>query len=215
MQSAIRTHCADEVLVKERRAHIALCSTKLLCKKGFNQTSIREIATACNMSIGNLYHYVGTKEDILFLMLERGLSDMKEVADLAAQLTERPPVDALKVFLKVYIERIHSIRDIFLFFYQETKNLDERSRRSIFESEGATQDAIGKILERGVSTGVFRIDNVGLVARNIIIIGQAWAFRRWSLGRRFTVEEYIKEQTNYIFRSILTSSDKNMLLSSM
>ena len=43
-------------------------ASKVLFEKGFHGTSIRDIAAACDMSMGQLYHYISSKDDILFLM---------------------------------------------------------------------------------------------------------------------------------------------------
>jgi len=40
-------------------------ASSVLFKKGFHGTSIRDIAAACEMSMGQLYHYISSKDDIL------------------------------------------------------------------------------------------------------------------------------------------------------
>ena len=39
---------------------------------------------------------------------------------------------------------------------------------------------------------------INLVGHNISVLGQMWAFRRWHVQQNFTIEEYIKIQTNFI-----------------
>ena len=68
----IRTFSPDEKLVEERRGQIISNAVSLFAKKGFKSTGIREISRACNMTIGNLYHYIGKKEDIMSMALENG-----------------------------------------------------------------------------------------------------------------------------------------------
>jgi len=203
MINEIRTHCNDEELVKERRDHILRSSTKLLCKQGYHRTNVREIAKACDMSIGNLYHYVGTKEDILTLILERAVSEPAKAADkMISTLTEMSPAKALREHLKMYIKMIDYIGDITVFVYQEAKNLTPEGRRTLFDSEAQTQRALETLLKRGIEAGEFDIGNVSLTAQNIIIIAEAWAFRRWQFQKIYNLDQYIEEQTEFILRSI-------------
>ena len=60
----IRTFSNDQALVKERRNHIVRCSTRVFTKEGYDRTNMRELAEACDMSAGALYHYFGSKEEI-------------------------------------------------------------------------------------------------------------------------------------------------------
>ena len=46
---------------------------KLFAAKGFEATGIREIAEAVNLSSAALYHYIGTKDDLLFKIMSDSL----------------------------------------------------------------------------------------------------------------------------------------------
>lgn len=64
-------------------------AVNLFIEKGFHRTTTREIAKASGFSIGTLYEYIGTKEDVLYLVcdsiydkvrehLQKGLDTKKE-----------------------------------------------------------------------------------------------------------------------------------------
>ena len=74
MPGSIRAFSNDVQLVGARREHIGECAAKCLVRQGYGRTSIREIAEACQMALGTLYHYVGSKEDILYLVINHGIS---------------------------------------------------------------------------------------------------------------------------------------------
>ena len=59
------TFGSAEASVREHRRHMALFSTRVLARKGYDRTNIREMAKACEMSIGTLYHYSGLGEEIV------------------------------------------------------------------------------------------------------------------------------------------------------
>ena len=54
--------------IEEKHQQIANGALKVFLKKGYHPTTIREIAESAGMSLGQLYHYVSSKDDVLFLI---------------------------------------------------------------------------------------------------------------------------------------------------
>ena len=42
-------------------------------------------------------------------------------------------------------------------------------------------------------------NNLELAAHNIVILGHMWTFRRWYLAHHYSIEDYIKLQSDIIF----------------
>lgn len=59
---------ADRDLTEQKQRRIVEGASKVLFEQGFHGVSIRDIASACGMSMGQLYHYISSKDDILYLM---------------------------------------------------------------------------------------------------------------------------------------------------
>jgi len=200
----IRSSSSDPELVASRREHIARCATHVFVKKGYDRTNVDEIADACGMSKGNLYNYVGSKEDILYLVIDRGLTNLtKTIEDLCDRLSNVAPADALREFIKTLYRGVGEDADFTLFTYQETKNLSPTARQRILDAASRDVAVCEELLRRGVESGEFKINNPMLLAHNIITLGHMWAVRRWFLGKRCTLEEYIREQTESILKTIL------------
>jgi AcrR family transcriptional regulator len=199
----IRTFSNDEALVKERRDHIVRRSTKAFTKKGYERTNMRELAKACEMSAGALYHYFGSKEEILYSIINSATSQQAgSMEDYANELTTAGPAIALVELMRKFYKWHDDNQDITLFAYQETKNLPGNAQQSIFDSEARILTVFEKLLIRGREEGEFSIDDPKLIAHNIVVFGHAWALRRWYLRKHWTFKTYVKEQTNAIVRSI-------------
>src|SRR4030067_1076273 len=55
-------------LVENRHQQIVDGACKIFLEKGYHLTTIRDIAKACGMSMGQLYHYIRSKDDVLYLI---------------------------------------------------------------------------------------------------------------------------------------------------
>jgi AcrR family transcriptional regulator len=204
----VRTYSNDEALVKARRMQIIQGATRLFVKKGYDRTNMREVAKACNMSMGALYHYVGSKEDVLYLIIDHGLSNLAAFVEGACSRLENvSATEAIREFIEMYYRGVDADPDFTLFTYQETKNLNPSARRRVLESAARDVAACEGLLRRGIETEEFKIDNPTLVAHEIIVLGHMWAVRRWFLRKHCTLEEYIGEQTESVLKRIVVDSN--------
>src|SRR5699024_4929639 len=69
-ESTILSSVKDATLIKKRRNQIIKSALTLFKQKGFHRTTTREIAKESGFSIGTLYEYIRTKEDVLCLVYE-------------------------------------------------------------------------------------------------------------------------------------------------
>ena len=202
----IRTYSRNDRLISERREHIARSVAPLFVKKGYERTSIREIADVCAMSMGHLYYYIGGKEDVLQIMMDYDLHFYTDfVKQIVSSSESMRPTEALIAVIDQFFRATDAAADFTLFFYQETKNLHAEARHIIMERERSLVAEFEKLLRRGCIAGEFKIDNVTLVANSIVLTCHMWALRRWLLKKVCTLDEYIASQTEYILKAILVN----------
>ncbi|MBN1382406.1 MAG: TetR/AcrR family transcriptional regulator [Deltaproteobacteria bacterium] len=200
--NSIRTYSQDENLINTRREQIARGAAHLLVKKGYDKASIREIAKTCNMSIGTMYHYVGSKEDILSLVFEYFMSRNVKFCEFVNSCNDLAPKEALQNIIERYFRGVDDIQDMALLAYQESMNLKKDVLKQVLEREKEMISAIEGILTKGCEAGEFKIDDISLVANNIVVLGDTWAFKRWFLSKRYTIVDYIREQIKIIIDGI-------------
>jgi TetR/AcrR family transcriptional regulator, cholesterol catabolism regulator len=202
-KTGIRTYSNNTDLVTERREHIARSVAPLFVKQGYERTSIRDIAKACGMSMGHLYYYIGSKEDVLQLMMDYDqhfyTNFAKQVVTSYSSLT---PTEALTKVIDELFRGIEGIPDFMRFFYQEIKNLQPTARGVIMERERQVIAELENLLRRGCDAGEFKVNNVTIIANNILFIGHMWSLRRFLFPRGYTIDEYIQCQTENILRSV-------------
>ena len=68
--SEIPTTIKNKKLVQKRREQIVLAAIELFSQKGFHQTTLRDLSERSSISYGNIYDYVGSKQDIFYLIHE-------------------------------------------------------------------------------------------------------------------------------------------------
>ena len=101
MTSIIRTHSDYYSLPKlkmarngtqksfDRAQEIYLTAAQIFFTKGYNATSLNDIADALSITKAALYYYVESKQDLLYQIINLGLDDVKaEVLDPAREISD-------------------------------------------------------------------------------------------------------------------------------
>ena len=208
----VRTFSHDTELVKQRRNHIVKVATELIARRGYNNISTRELAVALGMSTGGLYHYIGSKQDILYLIINFA-SDLTGQAlgrfDERMQ-NEKPPVQLTKS-IEVYLDIVETYRDFHNFVNHIMLSLTVSERRIIYEAESRVVEYFEKLIQRGIELGEFSTDDAKLSAHNIVAMANAWANRGWYLKKYYTLESYTREQVKLVLTQLEKSKTAEII----
>ena len=203
MIKRIRTFSKNKNLILTRRREIVKGATKVFLKNGYSNTSTRDLIEQLGISQGALYHYFGSKKDILFLVIEFAFEDQSRLIDrMKEQIESMSPPEVLRKCLKMYITNVDELEDMYNFIKQELPNLPYNERYIVYDSERRMINFFDSLLKTGIKSGEFKKHNSLIKAHNIIVIANAWARRRWFLRRKFTIEKYIEEETKEIMQGI-------------
>ncbi len=196
----IPTQVKDPELVDRRRRQIADAAVQLFIDKGFHKTTTRQIARAAGFSIGSLYEYFASKEDILYLVCESIHAEVERGVTAAMSQTAGGR-DALAKIIHEYFMVCHQMSDFILLIYQETQSLPSQWQKRVLENElritGLFVQALARIAKAGDLTNLNE-NNLELAAHNILVLGHMWTFRRWYLAQHYSIQDYIKLQTGII-----------------
>jgi AcrR family transcriptional regulator len=196
----IPTQVKDPDLVNRRRRQIADAAVQLFIDKGFHKTTTRQIARAAGFSIGSLYEYFASKEDILYMVCEAIHAEV-ERGVTAAMSQAKGGRDALVKIIHEYFMVCHQMSDFILLIYQETQSLPSQWQKRVLENELRITGLFVKSMARIAKTGDLinlKENNLELAAHNIVVLGHMWTFRRWYLAHHYSIEDYIKLQTGII-----------------
>jgi AcrR family transcriptional regulator len=194
------TQIKNQELVKERRRQIVDAAVKLFIEHGYHKTTTRLLAKATGLSIGTMYDYISTKEDVLYLVC---MAIHTEVEQGVKEALARPlkGKDALAEVIREFFLVCDKMSDHVLLMYQVTHFLSPKWQKKVLEAEIGITDLFIEAMQQIKDTGTLPElddDTIHLIGHNISVIGHTWAFRRWYFAKHFTIEKYIEQQTEFI-----------------
>ncbi|MGV3489508.1 MAG: TetR/AcrR family transcriptional regulator [Tuberibacillus sp.] len=202
-QKNVKTTVKDEKLIKQRRAELIKAAVALFTKKGFHRTTTREIARAAGFSIGTLYEYIRTKEDVLYLVCDDIYNKVSDRLRATIALKE-DGLECLKEAIAGCIRVMDDMQDEVLVMYQEAKSLSKESLPYVLNKELEMVKLLEEVLDHCVQLGALHLSNKekAFYAHHILVQCQMWAFRRWSIAKTFSIQEYTVFLTEAIIGGI-------------
>lgn len=192
----------DEKLINKRRSQIVKSAVQLFNEKGYHKATTREVAQASGFSIGTLYEYIGSKEDILYLVCDSVYDEVVEMweklMDVNLQGLER-----LHQVIEAYFRVIDSLQNEILVLYQETKSLSNDALTYVLEKELKMKNMFEKELRIAKNMKLIELEEseIQLACHNILVTGHMWAFRRWAIRKDYDIDSYCKWQIHQLLQS--------------
>lgn len=187
-QASIKTK--KEAVAVRNLANIFDTTLKLSNEKGFQTMSLRDLSRASGLSMGALYSYFTSKDELLEMIQNQGQRLTRRI--LSQQVESVAGVaQKLRIAIRAHLYLTEVMQPWFYFSFMETKNLDKAQQKKSIEGELATEQMFIEILEEGLAQAVFSLDNPVLTATVIKAMLQDWYVKRWKYSRRrISVDEY-------------------------
>lgn len=193
----------NEKKIRLRREQILNASREPFKEKGYERTTTREIAENAGISLGAIYEYVGSKEDILYLFFEALYDQLNDMLEERVK-NNLSGIERLKAFVKEYFHVIDQISDQTTIMYRESRSLPKHYFDYVLAKEKEFVEYVKEIIMKAFEEEGIEVDDetVFLLTHNLIVEGHMWAFRGWALKKMFSLDRYIELQTELMIQSI-------------
>ena len=172
-------------------------------KKGYAAMSMRELSRASSLSIGALYSYFPSKDELLHIIQQYGRAAVEKTLSSALSKASSTK-DKLYNFIHAHIFISEALKDWFYFSYMETRYFTGIEYNKTIESELFTESLIDSIIKDGIKKSECKSNlNSSLIASVTKAMMQDWYLKRWKYKRRNIIpEEYALECFNIIYNYI-------------
>jgi AcrR family transcriptional regulator len=163
---------------------------KISNAKGFQAMSMRDLSRETGMSMGALYAYFSSKEELLEMLQTRRRTITRHILEESIA-AEKTPADRLRAAILTHLYLSEAMQPWFYFSYMEAKHLSPAEQKKAVVSELYTEKLLTDILEEGQRCGSFAAHEARMTAAVIKAMLQDWYLKRRKYARRgVTVEQF-------------------------
>ena len=116
-------------------------------QKGFKAMSLRDLSAEAGLSMGALYTYFKSKDEMLHMILRQGRLVVKRVLQGQVEGIEDPRT-RLRTVIQAHLYLSEVMQPWFYFSYMETKNLSREEQKRAMEAELFTEKILIDIMKR-------------------------------------------------------------------
>jgi TetR/AcrR family transcriptional regulator, cholesterol catabolism regulator len=181
-----------------RRAELIRVSARLFRERGFDGTTIRDIAQAVGMRSGSPFYHFKTKQEILAAVMEEGLTAglPTAAAIVAATLAPRDKFRALlRAHLEIVLGEGHDFIPVLLYDWRcLTPELRQRVQRLRDRYDQLWQDVVREL----AAAGLLRSDSA--VARLLLTGAVNYTVLWYKAGQGWSLDQVADEAATLFLR---------------
>jgi AcrR family transcriptional regulator len=132
-------------------------ATRLFAERGYDRTSVQEIVEAAGVTKGALYHYFGSKDDLLHEIYGRVLRLQLERLEAIAVKDEKVSQRLLEAAADVVSTSIANLDDSKIFF-RSMHQLSPEKQKAVRAERRRYHEKFRALVEEGQRDGVFRAE---------------------------------------------------------
>jgi AcrR family transcriptional regulator len=184
----IATSIKNPERVKAKHDLIRDAAVRLIHDKGFEAMTMRDLSTATGIALGNLYAYIGSKDDVLFLVHQGASEALAQNAARFEASKDRPEL-VLRRMIEAEFDIKHDSQDLVMLMYRESHKLEKSRLAGILAAERTRIAAFERVIRAGIEAGVFRAVGAEALAHSIVSTIDGWVLRRWTIQKKLAPGE--------------------------
>lgn len=177
-------------------------AARIICQRGFEATSMQEIAVACGLTKAGLYHHIKTKDALLLAIMNYGMDLFEElVLDRVAGIAD--PLERLRATMARNVELVtqDSSKEVTIILHEHQTltgaaqlEINARKKRYVSFLERALREAIERGQIRPVDPTLAAFSFLGVVL---------WTYKWYRVNGRITPAQLADGMIDLFFDGLL------------
>ena len=162
--------------LRPRESELLRTATRLFRERGFHATSMQDLADALGMNRGSIYHYIESKDDLLWAIVSGALAELEDRVRPILK-GDSPASERLRSAIAAHLGFAADRADELSLVQIELRSLNADRRRTIVERRDAYERLWRDAIEAAIAEGSIRPTDVRLAG--IAILSACNWFTQW------------------------------------
>ena len=164
-----------------RRRELTRIAARLFAERGYQGTSLADLAEQLGVQKSSLYHHIASKEDLLWEVAWEGAEAFQAALDGVPAAA--PPAERIRLALRAHLGVVAAQLDIATVFVREWRYLDDERREEFVTERRRYEERIRALFREGVDQSELRTDLDVEGAALLFLSAANWAYTWLQPGR--------------------------------
>jgi len=162
-------------------------AVRIFREKGYHATSVQNIADAVGLQKGSLYHYISSKEELLFKIFERSTGELTLELETIVASGDSPTVQLCRA-IEAHLTALCEHLDIYSVYLSERRVLSGRTHSHVRAEGERHARLLERIIQQGIAAKDFRAVDSKMTAHAILGMCN-WLYQWYSQTGRLKPHE--------------------------
>jgi AcrR family transcriptional regulator len=189
---------------KARAREVRDAAVRVFHRHGYGDATIQQIADEVGILKGSLYHYIDSKEDLLFQILTDVHAEVGELLGSVHALPDAPPLEHLAAYVRLQVEYASARPELMTIYFRDLDGLSPARREAIRALRHDHEAFVTGLLERAQAEGAAVADDPRLLA-NFVFGTMMWVHRWYRPGGHVPPTQLGDLCSAYVLRGVRAS----------
>ncbi len=156
-----------------RREELTRIAARLFAEKGYQGTSLADLAEELGVQKPSLYHHIQSKEDLLWEVAREGAAAFHGALD---GVPEGPAAERIRLALRAHLAVVGGQLDVATVFVREWRFLSGERRKAFAAERRRYEERIRDLFREGVEASELRTDLDVATAALLFVSAANWAY---------------------------------------
>src|ERR1051326_4950111 len=164
-----------------RREELTRIAARLFAERGYQGTSLADLAEELGVQKPSLYHHIASKEDLLWAVAQEGAATFHAALD--AIPARAPATERIRLALRAHLAVVSQQLDVATVFVREWRHLEGARREQFVTERRRYEERIRELFREGVEGSELRTDLDVATAALLFLSAANWAYTWLKAGR--------------------------------
>lgn len=194
------------------RDEILEAAAQIISQKGYHAASMQDIAQAVNLQKASLYHHVSSKQEILLILLNRGLDLLTERLE-GVIATPVSADEKLRLAMRTYLQTLAEYESLSAVLLLEHRSLEPEFHALHIPRRDRFEHIWRDLIQEGIDEGVFACASPSIAARAVLGV-MNWTITWYRNDGPLSAGEIATEFADLFLQGLLARSSTSASLRS-
>lgn len=197
---------ARQARAEWRTRELLHAAARVMQREGFAGVSVQALAEEAGVSVGLIYRYFGSKQDLLLGVIVDVLDALAARVPAAMdEVASADPVERLAAGFRAYCQVMDERRHAALLTYRESRALSLEGLERVKDLELQTRKPLLDAVRAGVADGALEVADPELFSQDLLLLAHGWALKHWYFAQSVSLSGYVDRQLALMLRAVVPS----------
>lgn len=203
--TASRTANGRAKAPRRREQEVLEAAAKVFHARGYADASVQDIADELGILKGSLYHYIDSKEDLLFRLLDDTHAEVEEILQEVAALPDLAPLERLEEYTRRQVQYTSRNLTRMAIYYHDADQLTAERHSELLRKRRVHERFVTGLIAEAQERGEASRELDPRVAANLLFGSMIWVYRWYRLGGRLRPAELADACARFVLHGVVGS----------